>query len=281
MQVLALDFDGVISDRAFESFVVALRTYLREGVDVPATRRMLDLGEVPLAELDGHPFYRDFLDLMPLGNRAEDFGVALCLIDRAEKVDDQASFDLSRESLGKESLARFHHAFYQERQALRAADPGAWLGLVRPFGSFVSILRSRSQSRTLALATAKDRASVDLLLDAYGISDLFAEGLIVDKEAGRSKRSHLERLRESLGANFEDFTFVDDKLNHLEDVSSLGVRGVLAGWGYNGERERLLAMERGFRVCDLDEAEEALFGAIPGQEKGPLEEGERKRADSH
>ena len=79
MQVLALDFDGVISDSAFESFVVALRTYLREGVDVPATRRMLDLGEVPLAELDGHPFYRDFLDLMPLGN---------CLLYTSDAADD-------------------------------------------------------------------------------------------------------------------------------------------------------------------------------------------------
>ena len=281
MDVLALDFDGVISDSAFESFVVALRTFLREGMDAPPTSRFADLGNIPIPELDAHPLYHDFLDLMPLGNRAEDFGVALRILDRGEKADDQASFDLSRESLKEDSLARFHHTFYREREALRAADPDAWLGLLRPFEAFVSILRRRAADRVLALATAKDRASIDLLLDIYEISDLFPDELIVDKEAGRSKRSHLERLRESLGVAFDDITFVDDKLNHLEDVSGLGVRCVLAAWGYNGERERQLAAHRGFLVCDLDDAEDALFGTLPGgQGDLPTDRGPRI-ADSH
>jgi phosphoglycolate phosphatase-like HAD superfamily hydrolase len=262
MEVLALDFDGVISDSAFESFVVALRTFFRQGVEAPPTSRFSDLGNAPIAMLDAHPLYQDFLELMPLGNRAEDFAVALCLLDRGDRVADQAGFDLFRESLDADFLASFHQAFYGEREALRAADPGGWLGLLRPFEAFVSLLRRRADDRVLALATAKDRVSIDLLLDAYGISHLFPDALIVDKEAGRSKRSHLELLRQSLGVAFEDINFVDDKLNHLEDVSGLGVRCTLAAWGYNGERERRLAARRGFLVCDLDDAEDALFGAL-------------------
>ena len=263
MDVLALDFDGVISDSAFESFVVALRTFVRKAGEAPATSRFSDLVDVPIAKLDAHPLYQDFLELMPLGNRAEDFAVALCLLDRGEQVADQAGFDLFRESLDADFLAGFHHAFYGEREALRASDPGGWLGLLRPFEAFVSLLRRRAEDRVLARATAKDRVSIDLLLNAYGIAHLFPDALIVDKEAGRSKCSHLELLRESLGVAFEDITFVDDKLNHLEDVSGLGVRCALAAWGYNGERERLLAARLGFLVCDLDDAEDALFGALP------------------
>lgn len=59
--------------------------------------------------------------------------------------------------------------------------------------------------------------------------------------------------------SFPDITFVDDKLNHLEAVAHLGVRPVLAGWGYNRERERALARSRGFLVCSLEDVERRLF----------------------
>jgi hypothetical protein len=55
-------------------------------------------------------------------------------------------------------------------------------------------------------------------------------------------------------------TFVDDKVNHLDDVAPLGVRCVLAAWGYNGDRERREAERAGYRVCGLDQVEAALFG---------------------
>ena len=64
---------------------------------------------------------------------------------------------------------------------------------------------------------------------------------------------------------FERIVFVDDKVNHLEDVASLGVRCTLAAWGYNGPREHELARHRGFDVCSLAEAERVLFdrGGLP------------------
>ena len=74
MKVLALDFDGVISDSAPECFWVALRTLVRLG---PIERYRVLLAR--LNELDGSrarevivesSLYREFLALMPLGNRA-------------------------------------------------------------------------------------------------------------------------------------------------------------------------------------------------------------------
>jgi hypothetical protein len=60
MRALVLDFDGVISDSARESFAVALGSYL-------ALRPDSGLGERNREEL-----FREFVELMPLGNRAED-----------------------------------------------------------------------------------------------------------------------------------------------------------------------------------------------------------------
>ena len=48
-------------------------------------------------------------------------------------------------------------------------------------------------------------------------------------------------MKDALGTEYAELTFVDDKLNHLETVAPLGVRCVLAAWGYNGERERRAA----------------------------------------
>jgi len=42
-------------------------------------------------------------------------------------------------------------------------------------------------------------------------------------------------------------------------VAPLGVRCVLAGWGYNGPREHDLAARRGYLVCGLGDFEERVL----------------------
>jgi len=81
----------------------------------------------------------------------------------------------------------------------------------------------------------------------------------MDKETGRSKAAHLRELERVLGIPPPEMTFVDDKVNHLDAAAPLGVRCVLAAWGYNGARERELAKERGYVVCTLEDAERELF----------------------
>jgi phosphoglycolate phosphatase-like HAD superfamily hydrolase len=121
------------------------------------------------------------------------------------------------------------------------------------------LLRRRSGDTVLAIATSKDRRSAGRLLAAYGIADLFPDGRILDKEAGVTKRIHLELLGEQHGFAYPEMTFVDDKVNHLESVAPLGVRCALAGWGYNGAREARLARAAGHLVLELADLEAQLF----------------------
>ena len=60
-------------------------------------------------------------------------------------------------------------------------------------------------------------------------------------------------------AEYPEITFVDDKLNHLVKVSHLGVRPVLAGWGFNTHREHSLAREQGIEVAGLGSVDTVLF----------------------
>jgi phosphoglycolate phosphatase-like HAD superfamily hydrolase len=262
MKLLALDFDGVISDSAPEAFLVALRSYTAMR---PDSRLAADLERVSGAgcprpeRVRRDPLYLDFIDLMPLGNRAEDYAVMLAALERGAVLPDQAAYDEHCRAQVPEFLEAFHQRFYQLRHAFARDDPEGWRGLMGPYPRFLDMLRRRRDDVAMAIATAKDRQSVVLLLRDYGIDDLFPDRSVLDKETGISKRAHLEQLQQRLGVAYAEITFIDDKLNHLDDAAAMGVRCALADWGYNGSREREQALRRSYLVCTLESAERQIF----------------------
>ncbi|MBW2267164.1 MAG: HAD family hydrolase [Deltaproteobacteria bacterium] len=264
MRLLALDFDGVISDSAPEAFVVAMRTWCALH---PASRLcqpaepLLDEARVPSsADVAGCSLYAPFLEMMPLGNRAEDYAVELHALEAGAVIPGQTAYDAFKADIDAGSLRAFHKRFYRVRAALSERDAAAWQRLMGAYPGVPELLRRRSGECVLAIATSKDRRSVRKLLAAYGIDDLFPETSVLDKEAGVSKRAHLERLGSAHGVVPAQMTFVDDKVNHLDDVAALGVVCALAGWGYNGPREAALARQRGHAVLTLAKVERQLFG---------------------
>ncbi len=265
MHVLALDFDGVICDSAPECFAVALETFLDLGPapGLAAERDRITAGGGggwSLESICASALYRSFVIAMPLGNRAEDFGVVLGALDAGQPLDDQVAYDTVRSQVTSDWLDRFHRRFYERRSAFAREDPARWRSLLATYPFFVDLLRRRRADATLAIATAKDRPSVERLLVDYGIADLFLAERVLDKETGVHKTAHLRALAERLEVGFDRITFVDDKVNHLEAVEGLGVRCALAAWGYNGEREWRIAERRGYLVCHAGDAESKLFG---------------------
>lgn len=262
MKALALDFDGVIVDSSREVHVVALRTYLALQ---PRSRLRRFLGPVgPSSDPSAHDFGRDplfqaFLGLVPLGNRAEDFGVAMRSLEEGVELADQTAYDEFLARQDRIWLDAYHREFYRQRSGLRESSLAAWTRLHRPYPGLERALRRDVPCRALRIATAKDRASVRLLLDHYGLGDLFPDAAILDKETGRTKRAHLELIQRQLEVPFADITFVDDKVNHLERVAGLGVRPVLAGWGHNTPREHDRARALGFTIATLERIDD-LFG---------------------
>lgn len=245
MRVLALDFDGVISDSAREAFGLAVRTYTNLH---------------PESKLrENEELYAGFVELMPLGNRAEDYAVILAALEEKAIIADQAAYDSFYRGRDPEKLSIFHERFYQARTSWSERDPEGWRRMLAPYPGVLEILHRRASEVTLAIATAKDGRSVRMLLRDYRIQSLFREELVLDKETGVSKRSHLERLQQHLAVPFEAITFVDDKVNHLEQVASLGVRCGLAAWGYNGKREWEAATRAGHLVLHLHDLETTLF----------------------
>ena len=262
MKVLALDFDGVVCDSLREVFATALATYEAmepESALLARMRSRHSKGRWHELELIDDPVMASFESMMPLGNRAEDFGVSLRAMDNFLELTDQGAYDTFYRTIDAEWMTTFHRRFYEQRDIARAFDTHGWLDLHAPYSIFLELLRRRAGEVRIALATAKDGRSAELLLDHLSVGDLFAPELVLDKETGVSKTTHLTVLHERLDVPFEEITFVDDKLNHLETVAPLGVRSVLAGWGFNTPREHDLARERGFAVANFNDVERVLY----------------------
>jgi phosphoglycolate phosphatase-like HAD superfamily hydrolase len=165
MHVLALDFDGVLCDSSREVFVVAVDTYAAVEPDSTRLAKLMPLRDHAAAGGTEHldtEIYRRFRDLLPLGNRAEDFGVSLQAIEKDAVISDQEAYDAFYREIGQRWLDRFHRRFYQCRGGLRENDLRRWLHLHLPFPGLADALR-RHKERTLpAVATAKDARSVRL-----------------------------------------------------------------------------------------------------------------------
>ncbi len=266
MRGLVLDFDGVLFDSAPEAFLVARRTYAELGPALPTEARLpapADLAAPSRNDVLADPLYRGFVRLMPLGNRAEDYAVMLSVLERGVTVEDQARYDRERAKVSADFQDAFHARFYEVRTRFQQDAPERWRALQGPYPELLALLRRRRSSVALAIATAKDRASVRLLLEDHDLAGLFPDERLMDKETGRSKAAHLRHLQAALGMPFSEITFVDDKVNHLDAVATLGVRCVLAAWGYNGSREHELARRRGYVVCSLGSAAELFSAEAP------------------
>jgi phosphoglycolate phosphatase-like HAD superfamily hydrolase len=248
MKALILDFDGVIVDSARECFLVALQAYLRERPTSTVVHRKT------------RELYEPFLELIPLGNRAEDYGTMLKALEEGKSLQGQEAYDEFRNAQDAVWLQKFQAEFYRVRAMMASRDPVSWRDLMRPHRPLLEMLRRQAGKVAYAIATSKDRESVDALLSDFGVADLFPAQLILDKEAGVSKTAHLTRLQEVLEMDPAEMTFVDDKVNHLDAVAPLGVRCGLATWGYNGSREHELAVRRRYLMLTLDNVESKLFG---------------------
>ncbi|RMF86104.1 MAG: HAD family hydrolase [Nitrospirae bacterium] len=228
----------------------------------PLAHRLPDVAPGRLRPPDpDDPVFRAFLAGMPLGNRAEDYAVQLLALEGGVELPDQAAYDAFKAGLDAGWLEAFHRRYYEVRGRFQEGDPGGWLGLIRLYPDVAGALPPLARSWTLAVATARDRESVDRILRRAGLRGLFREELVLDKETGVSKASHLGEILRRTGAEPDRTVFVDDKVSHLDAAAATGVRCALATWGYNGEREVRLARERGYallRPGDLPAQLEAL-----------------------
>ncbi|NQT27847.1 HAD hydrolase-like protein [candidate division KSB1 bacterium] len=255
--LIAFDFDGVISNSIHDSFVTALNSYITFKPDhaLPLSKPIVPAKRIFDFEKEYSDLFAAFKSLLPMGNRAEDYYVILRIIEenRTASIQDQETFDDYKKRLAESLRNEYHEFFYQFRINLQKKDPEAWAELLPAFPGIKEAVPILSKDFMLAIATAKDRRSVDLQLARYGLTDFFDPNNILDKDYSESKREHLTRFHELHGTPYEHMHFIDDKVLHLVSVADLGIHCYLSMWGFNSEREHTIANENGFIMLELDQ----------------------------
>lgn len=138
------------------------------------------------------------------------------------------------------------------RAESRRQDLAAWLKPQQIYPGNLEVLRQAfTRFDGVSICTTKDKASVEALLDTVGL-----KMLILSKEHTFDKKIQLYILSASFGVEPKQILFVDDLLDNLLKVSSLGVNVALAGWGYNCAQSRAEAKQMGIPV--FKHLEEAL-----------------------
>ena len=254
-RIIAFDFDGVLCNSIHDSFMTAVNTYIifSEHHHLPLSR-ILAADEVFRFEEAQPHFFRQFSDLMPLCNRAMDYYVLLQILEKNEagKIKDQQAFNAVKESISDQTLESYQEQFFRHRGKMQQ-DPDTWSTLLPAFPGIIEAVKILSQQFALAIATSKDKNSVNILLRKYGLERLFKKEHILDKDFGRTKRDHLNHLHTLLQIDYPNIYFIDDKVSHLQIVKDLGVRACLATWGFNSDREIQIAQDEGFRLLALDD----------------------------
>jgi phosphoglycolate phosphatase-like HAD superfamily hydrolase len=206
-------------------------------------------------EKDNPKIFSAFSKLIPMGNFAEDYFVMFEIINTNEviNINGQSDFDDYKKQLPKNDLSSFQNIFYSKRSSMQKKDPESWSQLLQPFPGIVEAIKSLSNRFILAIATSKDRPSLNICLKKYGLSNYFLPENILDKDFAKTKRIHLIRLHEMHSIDYENIIFIDDKLLHLISVKDLKVRKYLAFWGFNTQKEHEHAIREGFTLLKIED----------------------------
>jgi hypothetical protein len=137
------------------------------------------------------------------------------------------------EMAGHEASAcgNFKADFFEARRELRARNLQAWLGLHPLYTEFVDFLAHVPVP--IDIITTKDEKSVNLLLEEYKISEKV--GRVFGQEALKiygGKAGAISEACRLSGVAASKVAYLDDHLQHLEDVRVTGVNLWYATWGY-------------------------------------------------
>lgn len=243
--LIALDFDGVLWDSVHECFVIGHLAYLRMGGRFPATRTAEELFR------SGRPFCRT----------AQDFYVVFRSLEESPNIDFERlsiqTFERLRQQY-KEDSDKFEPIFYEERHNMLQKDPEGWASLQSPFpGILTEIDILHKNFAHVVIATTKDELSAKYLLNKHHLPLN-----VVAKETSCDKVYQMRHLSSTYQMPLQQLFFVDDLLEQVLHVRSIGVKSAMAAWGYNTHSQREAAKRAGVPLLEMSNLEKQISAII-------------------
>lgn len=255
MKVLAVDFDGVISDSALKSLFVSHNAYCRHfGPEVKKNfggklftfENWEQMKRQYSREMEKYRLIRPYIEL------SGDFFVMIKIIEEQIEIHNQDDFRKIRNQT-EFNYHFFHELFFQEKEKWQKQDFGKWFSLSPVFENVVTgIKRFLEDGKKVVIATSNLGKAIhpafhpDYLGFHIDLKDIF------DKNYGKNKSDHMKAVAAQYRVNFNDIYFIDDQLSYLEETQLLGVNVFMAGWGYCTEEQKKIAREKGIIVIEKE-----------------------------
>ncbi len=233
IKVIAFDFDGTIVDSVYESFIVALGAYRKMGSKIGQTKSLEN----------------KFRKLRCLVKNAEDYYTVFEIIKKGLSPDmNQEEFNNRNERFFEKEGKQFAKLFYETRRVIKKKKEKYWLRLFTPYTRLPDFVKAASKKYKVVISTAKDKDSATRILKECGINII--GGNILDREASTDKRDHMKLICKKFNVKPSEILFVDDILDQVEKVKTVGVNVAMVSWGYSNKVQRKEAKKKGIKVID-------------------------------
>jgi phosphoglycolate phosphatase-like HAD superfamily hydrolase len=248
MKILAVDFDGAISDSALKSLFVSHNAYCKYfGSEVKKNfggklftfNNWEEIKKQYKKEMDDYRRLRSYIEL------SGDFFVIIKIMEEQIQIKDQQEFIAYRNQL------QIYYKFFREKEKWQKKSFRKWFFLSPVFHEVVKgIQRFLQEGQKIVIATSNLREDIynafqpEYLGFKIDIEDIF------DKNFGKHKAEHMQAIAKKYGVALEEIYFIDDQLSYLIGTDTLGVNVFLAGWGYCTESQKEEAKKRKITVIE-------------------------------
>ena len=253
MKILAVDFDGVISDSALKSLFVSHNAYCRHfgsevkknfGGELFTFENWEQMKREYNREMEKYRQLRSYIEI------SGDFFVMIKIIEEQIEIHTQEDFKKIRNQM-EFDYHFFHNLFFQEKEKWQKKDFGKWFSLSPIFEDVVEgIKKFLAEGQKVVIATSNLGKAIhpafhpDYLGFHVDLKDIF------DKNYGKNKSDHMKAIAEQYRVGYSDICFIDDQLSYLLETQQLGVNVFMAGWGYCTEEQKRIAREKGIMVIE-------------------------------
>jgi len=255
MKILAVDFDGVISDSALKSLFVSHNAYCKyhdSKVSKNFDGKLFTfenwekMKKKYKKEMEYYHRLRSYIEL------SGDFFAIVKVIEEQIQIKDQKEFIAYRNQL-KFDYHFFRELFFKEKEEWQKKSFKKWFFLSPVFKEVTrGIQRFLQEGQKVVIATSNLGEAIHQAFQPEYIGFKMDIEDIFDKNYGKHKAEHMQAIANKYGVALEDIYFVDDQLSYLIGTDALGVNVFLAGWGYCTESQKIQARKEKIPIIEKE-----------------------------
>ena len=238
-QLLAMDFDGVIADSISECAVAGYNGYKAYCGN---NFRIKTPEEINTDQLNKFRIMRPYI------RSGEDYIYLFQALNESVNIDSQEGFD-EFQMVYIDRKETYYQLFYSARQTLITSNRDNWIALNPLYNGMGEFLQS-IQNKIHIVSTKASKYIIEIL----NSNDIeFNPKQVHEASRGLSKTDIIIKLMHEYNLSPSNMVFIDDHLDTLHQVESVNVRCMLAGWGYNTDKQRSRCHKLNLELIDLQQ----------------------------